>query len=60
MIRRIAKTATRSANGQTAIAGMLQEEVDATSMEAVRIRKGIWGVRNISERLSSTSVGLSN
>lgn len=45
-----ALVATVSANGRIATAGTLHE-VDAYSMAAVRARKEIWGVRNIS-RLS--------
>jgi hypothetical protein len=61
MIRRIATGAIRSANGPTRIAEMLRgEEVDGTSMEAVRIRREIWGVRNISEQLPAYSTPVSN
>jgi hypothetical protein len=60
-IRRIATEATRSANGPTKIAEMLRGEVvDGTSMEAVRIRREIWGVRNISEQLPVDSMPVSN
>lgn len=61
MIRRTATNATRSANGPTKTAEMLRGEVvDGTSMEAVRIRKEIWGVRNISEPLPICSAPVSN
>jgi hypothetical protein len=60
-IRQTATGATRSANGPTRIAEMLRGEVvDGTSMEAVRIRKEIWGVRNISEQLPVCSMPVSN
>jgi hypothetical protein len=60
-IRRIATVATRSANGPTKIAEMLRGEVvDGTSMEAVRVRREIWGVRNISEQLPTFPMLVSN
>lgn len=58
-VRRIAAT-TRSANGQTRIAGMPQEEVDANKVEAVRTRLGIWDVRNISEQPPALPLHVSN
>lgn len=52
--------ATRSAKGQTAIAETLPGEVDAFSTAAVRIRKEILGVRNLSMYLLRLEVRFSN
>lgn len=48
------RMATGSASGKTVEAREVAV-VDPFSMEAVRIRKEIWGVRNISELLATVS-----
>jgi hypothetical protein len=58
MVRRIA---TGSASGRiAAVVGVEAEAVDPFSTAAVRIRKEIWGVRNISKLRATLELHSSN
>lgn len=56
----VRQIATESASGKTAAAGGEAEVADPFSTAAVRTRREIWGVRNISKLLVTLALRFSN